>query len=86
MSLPALPEGKPSAEDADFDAQFARVHKHGVGGATKQVIEQWPIVVEERPQQMGHDDGDVLPVTVGTARCPCAAGLGLGLAALAGEA
>lgn len=38
---------------------------------------------------MGHDEGDVLPVTVGTPRAleaAGAAGLGLGLSALAAEA
>jgi hypothetical protein len=40
------------------------VPEHGAGGAAKQVIEQWPVVVEERPQQVRHGEGDMLPVAV----------------------
>lgn len=29
------------------------------------VIEKWPVVVEEGPQQVGHREGDMLPVAVG---------------------
>lgn len=53
------------AEDADLDAQLARVPEHGTGGAAKQVVEQRQVVVEERPQQVRHGEGDVLPVAVG---------------------
>lgn len=56
--------GVQGAEDADLDAQLARVPEHGAGGAAKQVIEQWPVVVEERPQQVRHGEGDMLPVAV----------------------
>ena len=77
------------AEDADFNAQLARVPEHGTGGAAKQVIEQWPVVVEERPQQVRHGEGDMLPVAVrqnvlllcnpllGALEAAAAAGLGL---------
>ena len=57
--------GVECAEDADFDAQLARVPEHGTGGAAKQVVEERPVVVEERPQQVRHGEGDVLPVAVG---------------------
>lgn len=57
--------GVQGAEDADLDAQLARVPEHGTGGAAKQVVEQRPVVVEERPQQVRHGEGDVLPVAVG---------------------
>ena len=57
--------GVQGAEDADLDAQLARVPEHGAGGAAKQVIEQQPVVIEERPQQVRHGEGDMLPVAVG---------------------
>ena len=44
---------------------LARVPEHGTGGAAKQVVEQRQVVVEERPQQVRHGEGDVLPVAVG---------------------
>lgn len=52
-------------EDTDFDALLARPAEYGAGGAAKQVVEQGPVVVEERPQQVGHGKRDVLPVAVG---------------------
>ncbi len=57
--------GVQRAEDADFDAQLAHVPEHGTGGAAKQVINQRLVVVEKRPEYMGHGKGDVLPVAVG---------------------
>lgn len=39
--------------------------EHGTGGAAKQVVEQRQVVVEERPQQVRHGEGDVLQVAVG---------------------
>lgn len=53
------------AEDTDLHALFAGPPEHGAGGDTEQGIEQWPVVVEEGPQQVGHGEGDVLPVAVG---------------------
>ncbi|MFP2424129.1 hypothetical protein ACLEXA_21780 [Pseudescherichia vulneris] len=35
------------AENTDFDAYFAGKAEHGPGGAAKQVVEQWPVVVEK---------------------------------------
>ncbi|CNI97391.1 Uncharacterised protein [Yersinia frederiksenii] len=57
--------GVQGAEDTDLDAQLARMPEHGAGGAAKQVVEQRPVVIEERPQQVRHGKGDVLPVAVG---------------------
>ncbi len=42
--------GVQRAEDADLDAQLARVPEHGAGGAAEQVIEQGSVIIEERPQ------------------------------------
>ena len=85
--------GVQGAEDADLDAQLARVPEHGTGGAAKQVVEQRPVVVVERPQQVRHGEGDVLPVAVGQnvllfgnplfGALEAAAAAGLGLAGLA---
>ena len=44
--------GVQRAEDADLDAQLARVPEQGAGGAAEQVIEQGPVIIEERPQQV----------------------------------
>ena len=63
IELPAV--GMVRTEDTDFDPLLARPAEHGAGGAAKQVIEQRPVVVEERPQQVRHGEGDMLPVAVG---------------------
>nr|WP_263071029.1 hypothetical protein [Enterobacter huaxiensis] len=47
------------------DAQLARVPVHGAGGAAKQIVEQQPVIIEERPKQVRHGEGDMLPVAVG---------------------
>lgn len=88
--------GVQRAEDADLDAQFARVPEHGAGGAAKKVVEQRPVVIEERPQQVRHGEGDMLPVAVGQdvlllgdpllGALEAAAAAGFGLAALAEKA
>ena len=52
-------------EDTDFDPLLACPAEHGASGAAKQVIEQRPVIVEERPQQVRHGKRDVLPVAVG---------------------
>lgn len=75
---------------------MARPAEHGAGGAAKQVIEQGPVVVEERPQQVRHGKRDVLPVAVGQdvllfgdpllSGLEATAAAGLGLAALAEKA
>lgn len=54
-----------SAEYADLNALFTRPLQHGAGGAAKQLIEQGPVVVKERPEQVGHGECDVLPLAVG---------------------
>ncbi len=63
IELPAV--GMERTKDTDFDPLLARPAEHGAGGAAKQVIEQGPVVIEERPQQVRHGEGDVLPVAVG---------------------
>ncbi len=57
--------GMERTEDTDFAPLLARPAEHGAGGAAKQIIEQGPVVVEERPQQVRHGKRDVLPVAVG---------------------
>jgi hypothetical protein len=63
IELPAV--GMERTEDTDFDSLLVCPAEHGAGGAAKQVVEQRPVVVEERPQQMWHGESDVLPVAVG---------------------
>jgi len=46
--------------------------EHGAGGAAKEVVEQRPVVIEERPQQVRHGEGDMLPVAIGQ-ECYCSA-------------
>ncbi len=57
--------GVQGAEDADLNAQLARVPELGPGGAAEQVVEQRSVVAEERPGQVWHGKDDVLPFTVG---------------------
>lgn len=57
--------GVQGAEDTDFHALFTGLPEHGAGGSPEQGIKQGPVVVEEGPQQVGHREGDVLPVAVG---------------------
>lgn len=63
IELPAV--GVQRTEDPHFDTLLACPAEHGAGGAAEQVVELRPVVVEERPQQMGHGEGDMLPVAVG---------------------
>jgi len=53
------------AEYADLNALCMCPLQHGVGGTAKQVIEQGPVVVKERPEQVWHGKSDVLPFAVG---------------------
>lgn len=83
-------------KDADFDTLPAGPEEYGAGGTAEQIIEQWPVIVEKRPQQMRHSKGDVLSVAVGQdvlllgnpllSGLEAATATGLGLAALAEEA
>ena len=57
--------GVQGAENADLDPLFACPAEHGAGGTEKQVIEQGPVIVEKRPEQVRHSKSDVLPVAVG---------------------
>ncbi len=52
-------------ENADFDNLPPCPAEHGVGRAAKQFVEQGPVVIEKRPQEVGYGEGDMLPVTVG---------------------
>ncbi len=93
IELPAV--GVERAEDPHFDTLLACPAEHGAGGAAEQVVEQRPVVVEERPQQMRHGEGDMLPVAVGQgvllfgnpllSSLEAATATGFGLAALAEE-
>lgn len=56
--------GVQGAEDADLHALFTRPPEHGAGGGAEQGIEQGPVVVKEGPEQVGHGEGDMLPVAV----------------------
>ncbi len=47
IALPAV--GVDRAEDTHFNTLLACPTEHGVGGAAEQVVEQGPVVVEERP-------------------------------------
>ncbi len=57
--------GMQGAEDTDLRALFAGPPEHGAGGSAEQGVEEWPVVVEKGPQQVGHREGDVQPVAVG---------------------
>lgn len=79
------------AKDAHFDPLPTDPAEHGASGTAEQIIEQWPVIVEKRPQQMGHGKRDVLPVAVGQdvlllGDLEATTTAGLELAALAEEA
>lgn len=57
--------GVQRAKNAHLHALFAGPPEHGPGGGPEQGIEQRPVIVEKRPEQMGHGEGDMLPVAVG---------------------
>jgi len=55
--------GMQGTENTDLHALFSGTAEHGTGGRAEQGIERRPVVVEKGPQQMGHGEGDMLPVT-----------------------
>lgn len=57
--------GVQGTEDTDLQTLVACPPEHGAGGCAEQGVEEWTVVVEEGPQQVGHREGDVLPVAVG---------------------
>ncbi len=65
MLIELATTGVQGTEYADLNAQLARVPEQGAGGAAEQVVEQRPVVAEERPKQVWHGKGDVLPFAVG---------------------
>lgn len=50
MSAALGPGSMECAEDTHFDPLSAYPSEHGAGGTAEQAVEQWPMVVEERPQ------------------------------------
>ena len=65
MPVELTATGVQGTEDADLNTLFTRPPEHGAGGSPEQGIKQGPVVVEEGPQQVGHREGDMLPVAVG---------------------
>lgn len=57
--------GVQGTEDTDLHALFTGPPEHGAGGSAEQGIKQGPVVAEKGPQQVGHGEGDMLPVAVG---------------------
>lgn len=53
------------AEYTHLDTLPACPLQHGAGGAAEQIIEQGPVIVKERPEQVWHGKSDVLPFAVG---------------------
>ncbi len=49
------------AEDTDLQALFAGPSQHRSGGRAEERVELEPVVVEERPQDVWHGEGNVLP-------------------------
>lgn len=56
--------GVRGAEYAGLNALFTCSLQHGAGGAEEQFIEQGPVIVKERPEQVWHVEYDVLPLAV----------------------
>lgn len=38
--------------------------EHSTGGTAKELVEQGPVVVKERPKQVGHRESDMLPFAI----------------------
>ena len=57
--------GVQGTEDTDLNTLFMRPPEYSPGGSAEQGVEEWPVVVEEGPQQVGYGEGDMLPVAVG---------------------
>lgn len=57
--------GVEGAKDTDFEPKASGMFEHSTGGTAKELVEQGPIIVEERPKQVGHGEGDVLPFAIG---------------------
>jgi len=52
-------------EYARLSALLSGPLQHGAGGAAERLVKQRPVVVKERPEQVRHGKGDVLPLAVG---------------------
>ena len=48
--------GVQGTEDTDLNTLFTRPPEYGPGGSPEQGVDEWPVIVEEGPQQMGHLD------------------------------
>ncbi len=57
--------GVQGTADADPNILLKGQPQYGTGGAAKQVVEQRPVIVKERPEQVWHVKSDVLPLAVG---------------------
>ena len=56
--------GMQGAKDTDFESKATSMFEHGSGGTAKESIEQRPVVVEKRPKQVRHGEGNVLPFAI----------------------
>ena len=56
--------GVEGAKDTDFEPKASGVFEHSTCCTAKELVEQGPIIVEERPKQMRHREGDMLPFAV----------------------
>lgn len=56
--------GVQGAKDTDFEPKASCMLEHGTSCTAKELVEQGQIIVEERPKQMGHGEGDMLPFAI----------------------
>ena len=56
--------GVEGAKDTDFESKASGMFEHSTRCTAKELVEQGPIIVEERPKQMGHGEGNMLPFAV----------------------
>lgn len=56
--------GVQCTKNTDFEPNALCVFEHGAGCAAKELVEQGPVIVEERPKQVGHSEGDMLPLAI----------------------
>ena len=56
--------GVQCTKNANVEPKASGMFEHGTGSTAKKLVEQGPVIVEERPKQVGHGENDMLPFTI----------------------
>ena len=65
MGIQLTPVGMQGDKQADFDTEFFGPFEQGIGGAGEKLVEKRLIIGKNRPEFIGHGEGNMLPFTVG---------------------